>query len=88
MLSLYSANSASPNWPLLPDCYCQKTDVLRSFAVLYSEQEVAEAKCRLAWPLKDRSKPKPNNPVLSLITRRNAGSLFNKIRLDSGALSL
>ena len=52
------------------------------------KQEVAKAKCRLAWFLEDRSKPKPNSPVLSPNTRRSAGGLFNKTRSDSGALSL
>ena len=35
MLSLHSANLASPNWPQLPDWYGQKADVLLSLAVLF-----------------------------------------------------
>ena len=37
ILSLYSASLVIPNWPLLPDCYCQKTDVLCSPVVLFPE---------------------------------------------------
>ena len=52
------------------------------------KQEVAKAKCCLAWSLEDRSKPRPNSPVLSPNTRRNAGGLLNETRSDGGALSL
>ena len=52
------------------------------------KQEVAKAKCRLAWSLEDRSKPRPNSPVLSPNTRRSAGGLFNETCSDDGALSL
>jgi len=52
------------------------------------KQEVAKAKRRLAWSLKDRSKPRLNSPVLSPKTRRSAGGLFNETRSDGGASSL
>jgi len=28
----------NPNWPPLPDCYCQKTDVLCSLVVLFQNK--------------------------------------------------
>jgi len=89
MLSLYSANLASPNWPPAARLIWSKGRCLaQSCSNLPGNKRSLRRNAALAWSLEDRSKPRPNSLVLSPNTRRGAGGLFNTTRSDGGALSL